>query len=93
MIQDHPDRPSGLQQAQYFIGELARPFSIIVNSLATAIGIVIISQKVNSFEGGAMFIAAAFGGVVALYTAKAWENAKKGKHESQVEIAKVNSNA
>lgn len=73
------------------VGELARPFSIIASSLAASIATVVIAEKVDGFEGAAIFIGAVWTGVVGLYTARAWENAKKDKHESEVEIAKANA--
>jgi hypothetical protein len=66
-----------------FIGDLARPFAIIVTSLAAAISTVwigvVVAQKVESFEGAAIYIGAVFAGVGALYGAKAWELTKVAK--------------
>jgi len=81
--------PSGLDQAKAFIGDLARPFAIIVTSGSAAVSGVVIATKVESFEGAAIFIGAIYAGVGALFGAKAWENAKTGRQAADVEIAKA----
>lgn len=81
--------PSRLDQVKGFVGDLARPFAIIVTSLSAAISGVVIATKVSTFEGAATFIGAVYLGVGALYGAKAWENAKTGGQAAQVEIAKA----
>lgn len=71
------------------VGELARPIAIIVTSVSAAVATTVIARKVDSFEGAALFIGAVFSGVALLYGAKAWENAKSGRHQADVEIAKA----
>jgi hypothetical protein len=80
--------PSRLDVAKGFIGDLARPFAIIVTSYGAAHATIVIAHKVSAFEGAATFIGAVFLGVGALYGAKAWEVAKTGKQAADVEIAK-----
>lgn len=82
-----------LDELKHFIGDLARPFAIIATSLSASIATVVIAYKVDAFEGAAIFIGAVFAGVGALYGAKAWENAKTGKHSAEVEIAKATGSA
>lgn len=84
---------SRLEQIKGFVGDLARPFAIIVTSGSAAISGVVIATKVNSFEGAATFIGAVYLGVGALYGAKAWEVARTGKQAADVEIAKTTTGA
>lgn len=83
--------PSRLDVAAAFIGAVARPFAIISTAAAASAATVIISLKVDSFGEGAIFIGAVFAGVGALFGAKAWEVAKTGKQNAEVEIAKANA--
>lgn len=70
-----------------FIGDLARPFAIIATSYAAARATIILAHKVGTLTEAAIYIAAVFAGVGALYGAKAWENARAGKHDADVRIA------
>ncbi len=70
-----------------FVGEIARPFAIIVTSASAATATVVAAFKVDGFDGAAIFIAAVFAGVGALYGAKAWEEAKKSGQAADVKIA------
>ena len=81
--------PSRLDLVKSFIGDLARPFAIISTSAAASVSSVIVATKVESGEGGALLMAAIFGGVGSLYIGKAWEVTKAGKHTADVEIAKA----
>lgn len=85
--------PSRLDRIKGFIGDLARPFAIIVTSYGAAHATIVIAYKVTSFSEAAIFIGAVFAGLGALYGVKSWENAKTGKHASEVEIAKVTAPA
>ena len=72
-----------------FVGEIARPFAIIATSASAATATVIVAIKVDGFDGAAVFIAAVFAGVGALYGAKAWEEAKKSGQAADVKIAET----
>lgn len=56
-----------------FVGEIARPFAIIIISIGSYRAIVIVANKVSTGEGAAMFIGAVLAGLGALYFGKAWE--------------------
>lgn len=92
-VADTPVRapPSRAEVVKSFIGDLARPFAIIVTSAATAAATVIVALKVDSFDSAAIFIAAVYAGVGALYGAKAWEAVQTTKQGASVEIAKATS--
>lgn len=81
--------PSRLDAVKSFVGDLARPFAIIVTSASAATATVVVSFKVDGFDGAAIFIGAVFAGVGALYGAKAWENTRTGRQAADVEIAKA----
>lgn len=76
------------ERVKAFLGDLARPFAIIASSAAASWATVVIAYKVTSFGEAALFIAAVYAGVGALYGAKSWEVAKTGKQAAEVEIAK-----
>lgn len=84
--------PSALEQWKSFIGELARPFAIIVTSLSASISGVVIAvnmvAKGSTFEGAAIFIGAVYFGVGSLYGAKSMENGFQAKQSASVEIAR-----
>lgn len=77
-----------------FIGDIARPVSIMVTSLAGAIASVITALRVENGNDGALLIGAIFVGVSALYGFKAVEVWKNHKADSDVKIeeAKTNGN-
>ena len=70
------------------VADLARPFAIIVTSASAAVATVQVALRVTTFGEAALFIGAVYAGVAALYTAKAWENAKAGRQAADVAIAK-----
>lgn len=72
-----------------FIGDIARPFSIISTSAAASWATVVIAQKVTSFEGAALFIGAVFAGLGGLYWGKSWEIGTQAKQAAKVEVAKA----
>jgi hypothetical protein len=78
-----------MERIKVFIADIARPYSIISLSTASSAAVVIVAHKVDGFEGAALFIGAAMGGVAALYGAKAAENSQTAKHAANVEIAKA----
>lgn len=59
-----------------FLGDVARPFSIITTSFAASYAIISIAHRVMGFGEGAAFIGVVLAGVGALYWGKAWENTK-----------------
>lgn len=59
-----------------FIGDLARPFAIYSTSLSASIAAVIIANKVENGNDGAIALGAIGGIVLGIYTAKAWEMVK-----------------
>jgi len=82
--------PPRLDHIRTLIGDLARPFAIISTSLSASISGVVIAVKVHdSFSGASLFMAAVYAGVGALFGAKAWENAKSGQAQANIEIARV----
>lgn len=78
-----------IDQFKSLVGDLSRPLSIMLASASAAISTIVIAFKVTTFGEGALFIGAVWSGVGLLYTAKAWENSKTGKHAADVEIAKA----
>lgn len=82
-------RPPRLDQIKGFIGDLARPFAIIVTSGAAAAATILIALRVTSYAEGAIFIGAVYGGLGALYAAKSWELNTQAKQAAGVEIAKA----
>ena len=82
-------RPSQIDTVKAFVGDLARPLSIILASSSASIATIIIAFRVTTFGEGALFIGAVWTGVGLLYSAKALEVASAGKQAANVEIAKA----
>lgn len=80
-----------LDRIARFMGEVARPFSIISTSTGASIAIVIVANKVEGGVEGAAFIGAALGGLVGLYGFKAWERRKEAEKAADVETARIHS--
>ena len=78
-----------LDQFKALIGDLHRPFAVIVASAAGAVATVVVAFKVDGFEGAALFIGAVWGGVAGLYWGRAWENARSRRAEADVDIARA----
>lgn len=75
------------ERVAWFIGETARPFLIYAVGIATAIGIVIVAQKVSDGNDGAIFLGAA-GVIVGLVVgAKAAENINAARQSAKVKTA------
>lgn len=83
--------PPFSERLKSFIGDLARPFAIIVTSLSASWAGITIAYRVQNIglEGAALFMGAIYTGVAALYGAKAWENARAGKQDADVKIAQA----
>lgn len=65
-----------------FIGDVARPVSIIVASVSGSVATVITSLRVEDGTDGALLLGAAWAGVAALYGFKAvevWKTAPNDK--------------
>ena len=75
-----------------FIGEIARPISIIATSCAAAYAILILAAKVNSTEAS-VYMGAVFLGVGALYGAKAWEKVTQTRADANVKVESAKANA
>jgi hypothetical protein len=63
-----------LDQFRTLVGDLHRPFAIIVTSLSVAFATVINAWRGDDLSGAALFIAAAYTGLAALYGARSLEN-------------------
>lgn len=77
------------ERLAWFIGQTARPLSIMATSFSASIATVVVSTKVENGNDGAILIAAVFAGVGTLYGFKAYETWKSKQAETQVEVAKV----
>ncbi len=71
------------------LGHLARPFTLYVAGISSAVATVAIVFRGASLIEGAAYITAAWGGVGVLYGAKALEEGRKAKATAEVEIAKA----
>lgn len=65
-----------------FVGEMARPFAIIITAGCAGASSIILALKVNSPEA-AVFIGAVYLGVGSLYIGKAWEKVTQIRQGSQ----------
>lgn len=81
--------PSSLERWTAALGSLARPFTLYVAALSSAIATVSIVFRGASLIEGAAYITAAWGGVGVLYGAKALEEGRKARASAEVEIAKA----
>ena len=70
-----------LDRFAWFVGEIARPFAVIVTSGAAAIASVIAALRVADGTDGALLIAAIGSMVGAIYIGKSWEIAKVAAQE------------
>lgn len=61
-----------LRDIAAFVGEVARPFAIIVTSASAGISSIILALKVDA-PNAAVYIGAVYLGVGTLYLGKAWE--------------------
>lgn len=70
-----------------FIGDIARPLSIMAVSFAGAAACVIASMRIENGNDGALLIGAVFVGIGALYGAKSMEVWKTHRADADVKIA------
>lgn len=82
-----PHRPQWIDNLVYVVGELHRPFAIIVSFMSIGFAIVWMVITKADLNSGAIFAGAigTFGG--ALYGVKSLENASVKKHETQAQVA------
>lgn len=77
------------ERLAWFIGEVARPWAIIVSSTGATIASVIVASKVENGNDGAILIAAVFAGAATFFGFKAVEVWKNKQSDATVEVAKV----
>lgn len=65
--------PTRLDSIKSFVGDIARPFAIYTASASGAASSLIVAIKGSDYTGGALFIAAVWAGVAALYASKSVE--------------------
>lgn len=84
--------PQGwIERGTAAIGNLARPYVLIVASTSSGIATIALAIRTVSLIEAAAFVAANWAGVGALYGAKALEEGRKAKATAEVEVAKVNA--
>jgi len=79
------------EMVKSFIGDLARPFAIIVTSYAAMRATIIIAEKVENGNDGAIFAGAYFLGAATLFGAKAIEAINTTRARRDVDVAQVNA--
>lgn len=80
-----------LEQIENFVGQIARPFAIISTSFAASWATIVISDKIENGNDGAIFAGAYFLGVGTLFLGKAVEAINAGRHQRDVDVAQVNA--
>lgn len=87
--------PSRVETFKSVVGELARPFAIIVTGFSVAVTPIIIVCRMApdrlDLIGAAALVGAGYAGHVGLYGFKSWEVARTGKQAADVEIARTPS--
>lgn len=78
-----------LDRIAWFIGEVSRPLSIFVSTVAASVAAVITSLRVENGNDGAILMAAIGGYAAGLFGLKAVEVWKGSKDHASVEIAKA----
>lgn len=86
MLPSPPRRPWGVA---HFLGEIARPFSILATSGAAAWAVVVTAYRVQNGSDGAMLMTAVFVGLGALYWGKAFEVTKTTQANATVAAARA----
>lgn len=85
--------PTRMERLKSFIGDLARPFSIVVTSASAAVTPVIVAVRAApdrlDLSAASLFVGAIYAGVAGLYWGKAWEVRKQTEKAAEVEVAKV----
>src|SRR4051812_12360961 len=80
-----------------FVGNIARPVSIIATSLSAAIVPAVIVYRMApdrlDLSAAALFVGALYAGVGGLYWGKVFENKESSKHDAQVKVAEAQAAA
>lgn len=79
------------EMVKAFIGDLARPFAIISISYAAMRATIIIAEKVENGNDGAIFAGAYFLGLGTLFLGKAVEAINTTRARRDVDVAQVNA--
>lgn len=78
--------PSRADQVKAFIGDLARPFALIVLAIACAVGLLMVGVPSDK-------LGLALTALGAMYGAKSWEVASSAKQSVAVGVAQANASA
>lgn len=76
-----------MNKIAYFIGEVARPLTILFTGISASVAGVLTAVKVEDGADAALLMAAIYGGVGVLYGAKALESWKNHRADADVKIA------
>jgi len=79
------------EMVKSFIGDLARPSAIIMCAYAAMRATIIIAEKVENGNDGAIFAGAYFLGVGTLFLGKAVEAINQTRARRDVDVAQVNA--
>lgn len=85
--------PSRIDVLKGFVGDLARPYAIIVTSTSAAGSALALAVRATDLAGAAIFIGAVFAGVGGLYAAKSWENNNQAKQTAIVAVEQAKTTA
>jgi hypothetical protein len=85
--------PGWEERLSKFLGETARPISIILVALAVTFAICWLAVVSKQLDGSVGFVFTIGGILCALYGAKALETASVSKHQAQSDIAKATAGA
>lgn len=77
-----------LDRISWFMGETARPYTLFAAGTSASLA-TILTAIYNPNAEGALFVAACWAGVGALYHSKSWEESSKAKSAATVERAKA----
>lgn len=78
-----------LDRLAWFVGEIARPVSIIFACVSASVASVIMALRVTDGTDGSMLAGAIWLGAAAIMGAKAAEEFGKSRNAAKVEVAKA----
>lgn len=78
-----------LERAAWFVGEIARPVSIIMACASASVASIIMAVKVTDGSDGSMLAGAIWLGAAVIMGAKAAEEFGKSRNAAKVEVAKA----